>query len=937
LRDFVLRAKRSYARSREAVNAGLQAQAWAGAVLMNGLLPFIVAGIATGSIYGLAASGLVLTYKTSGIFNFGHGAVAAVAAYAFYLLKVKENIDWKWSFVLSVLILGPLLGWMMEFIGRFIAPQSTPLKVAGTVGIILVVEGLSSIKFGSNALSLPQFLPRGNETFRFGGVNIAYSQVIVTAVAVTIMAALMAMFRYTRLGVAMRGVVDDPDLLSLHATSPRRVRRAAWVIGTTFAALSGVLLAPTIGIQAVALTFLIVQAFGAAAIGYFSSLPLTFAGGMVIAILASISAKYVVTVAWLDGVPASLPFFLLVLVMVILPRRKLDASSIRERRASVQWEAPTLVRGTVGVIVLALLLLVPHVVGGRLPFYTVGLTRAIMLLSLGLLVRTAGMVSLAQAAFAAIGAVAFAQFTANFGIPWFLALLLGALVVVPVAALFALPAIRLSGVFLAVVTLGVGLMIQSLLYSRGFMFTSNYDGLAMPRPSFASSDKSFYFVVVAITVVTVIAMSFVHRSRLGRLLRGVSESPIAVTTMGLNINLTRLIIFCISGFFAGISGILYGASVHTAVSGDMTFAPLQSLILLAVLAIAPFGEPWYAVVAVIGAVVPSYWSNGNAGNWINVIFGFFAVVTALQGGPPTMPARGRELLERFTLSRRRQIDGLQAQALPATASRGTDAHSSEPGLEVRELQVRFSGRVAVASLSLQADMGKITGLIGPNGAGKTTTFNACSGLLRPSAGSIIVHGRNVSSWGANGRARLGLGRTFQITRLCESLTVRENVALGREASMAGSNLLKQFAGKQSDQRLIRAVTDQALEVCGISQLAERQAGTLATSERRLTELARCLAGPFDVLLLDEPSSGLDVSETERFGETLRAVVRERGCAILLVEHDLSLVMGVCDYMYVMDLGALLFSGTPSEVSANSLVQRAYLGTFQPEPTPIEAD
>ena len=187
---------------------------------MTDLLPFIVSGIATGAIYGLAATGLVLTYKTSGIFNFGYGALATAAAYVFYWLYVDHELDWKLAFFVSVFVLGPLMGLVMELIARHLAPQRTAWKIVGTVGLILVVQGLGTIKYGTDPISVPQYLPKGTETFRVLDVNIGYDQLIITIISLVAVAALYALFRFTRLGIAMRAVVDDPDLLDIQGTSP---------------------------------------------------------------------------------------------------------------------------------------------------------------------------------------------------------------------------------------------------------------------------------------------------------------------------------------------------------------------------------------------------------------------------------------------------------------------------------------------------------------------------------------------------------------------------------------------------------------------------------------------------------------------------------------------------------------------------------------------
>jgi ABC-type branched-subunit amino acid transport system ATPase component len=236
---------------------------------------------------------------------------------------------------------------------------------------------------------------------------------------------------------------------------------------------------------------------------------------------------------------------------------------------------------------------------------------------------------------------------------------------------------------------------------------------------------------------------------------------------------------------------------------------------------------------------------------------------------------------------------------------------------------------------MTVEMGEITGLIGPNGAGKTTTFNACSGLNRPSDGVIRLHGNDVSRLSAGARARRGLGRTFQQVEICDALTVRENVALGREAGLAGSVPTRHLVASRRDRRVTREATRQALELCGLTEKADARAGDLSTGERRLVELARCLAGPFDVLLLDEPSSGLDRAETDRFAELLQSIVATRGCAVLLVEHDVSLVMRVCSRLYVLDFGELLFEGTPAQTAASERVQAAYLGEASTELTAAE--
>ena len=248
------------------------------------------------------------------------------------------------------------------------------------------------------------------------------------------------------------------------------------------------------------------------------------------------------------------------------------------------------------------------------------------------------------------------------------------------------------------------------------------------------------------------------------------------------------------------------------------------------------------------------------------------------------------------------------------------------GLRVDGLSVQFGGVTAVETLTLEAPTGRITGLIGPNGAGKTTTFNACSGLVACAAGSVHVGLHDITHRSPAARARLGLGRTFQRMQLYRAMTVRENVAVAHEARAAGANVWRQLVGTRGDRRLCADAVDEALELCGLEGVADELTGSLSTGYQRLVDLARaCVTRP-DVLLLDEPSSGLDRTETAEFAGILRLLMATHPMAILLVEHDMSLVMSVCDHLYVLDFGRLLFEGTPAETQASSVVRAAYLGS-----------
>jgi ABC-type branched-subunit amino acid transport system ATPase component len=260
--------------------------------------------------------------------------------------------------------------------------------------------------------------------------------------------------------------------------------------------------------------------------------------------------------------------------------------------------------------------------------------------------------------------------------------------------------------------------------------------------------------------------------------------------------------------------------------------------------------------------------------------------------------------------------------------------TSLPDLTVADVTVRFGGVLAVDRLSLHAPAGRITGLIGPNGAGKTTTFNACTGSAPMENGSVRL-GRDVlDSRGPARRATMGLGRTFQRMELWDSMRVEENVALGIECFYAANRPWSHLFGPRTQQRDMAHRAGEAIARCGLEPLRSRTVGDLSTGQRRMVELARAIASPFRFLLLDEPASGLDGSESEHFAQVLGNYVQDSGVGVLLVEHDMPLVAAVCSTIFVMDFGRLIFSGTTAETMASDVVRSAYLGDTEGTPEPL---
>jgi branched-chain amino acid transport system ATP-binding protein len=265
---------------------------------------------------------------------------------------------------------------------------------------------------------------------------------------------------------------------------------------------------------------------------------------------------------------------------------------------------------------------------------------------------------------------------------------------------------------------------------------------------------------------------------------------------------------------------------------------------------------------------------------------------------------------------------------PAEQLGATAPVSGQPRLECSDVTVRFGGVVAVNAVSITVPPNSIVGLVGPNGAGKSTLFSVLSGLRRPNAGKVMMDGQDVTSMSPQRRARHGLGRTFQHPEMFSGLTVREHLMLTHRVSHSPSrvwtDMITGRGFRPTDSEEVDRV-DQLLNALNLDHIQSRPVAGLPLGMTRLVELARALAGNPKVLLLDEPSSGLDANETAHVIDILRMTVERRGVSLVLVEHDVSMVLNLCDYVNVLDFGSMLASGTPDEIRENEAVQAAYLG------------
>jgi ABC-type branched-subunit amino acid transport system ATPase component len=249
-------------------------------------------------------------------------------------------------------------------------------------------------------------------------------------------------------------------------------------------------------------------------------------------------------------------------------------------------------------------------------------------------------------------------------------------------------------------------------------------------------------------------------------------------------------------------------------------------------------------------------------------------------------------------------------------------------LRTREITVRFGGLTAVDGASVEVPDGGFVGLIGPNGAGKTTMFNSISGFITPTSGEVFLDDRDITKLGPSQRARLGIGRTFQKLELFGRMSVFDNLMVAAESAESRLDIVSDLLSlprRHSEENRCARIADEMLDLLDLSWARDRRAADLPVGHARILELGRALATKPSIMLLDEPSSGLDSDETKSFGELLRRVNEEMGIGILLVEHDMDLVMDVCKQLYVLDFGRLIADGTPKEIMKNAAVRSAYLG------------
>ena len=549
---------------------------------------------------------------------------------------------------------------------------------------------------------------------------------------------------------------------------------------------------------------------------------------------------------------------------------------------------------------------------------------ALVCLGLVLLTGVGGLTSFGQAAFVGVGAYTTAYLTLNTGMSPWLTLLVGLGITAISALVVGAITLRMSGHYLPLATIAWGL---SLYYLMGNLDAlGKYDGLlGLKSLSIGSLDigqgRLFFVLTWAILIAGAVALLNLLDSRPGRAIRSLKGGSQMAEAMGISTFRYKVTIFLIAALFASIAGWLLAHFQRTV--NPSAFGLKMGIEYLFMAVIGGVGYVWGAIVgAALIKLLDDYLQValpaliGTSGSYEVIVFGI-AMVLVLK----YMPDGIWSLVARKLPRPPRKMDWQAAAPLSARSKPGM----GELVLKVDKIRKQFGGLTAVNDISFDIHAGQIVGLIGPNGAGKSTTFNLITGVLSKTSGHVTYRDHDISALPSREISRQGMARTFQHVKMIPDMTVLENVALGAYtrgetgvlSSMLGTN-------KSEEQRCMKEAQHQ-LERIGMGNYLHEQAGNLAMGPQRLMEIARALCCDPALLLLDEPAAGLRHKEKQELIKVLRQLQSE-GMSILLVEHDMDLVMDVCDHLVVMEFGTLLTQGTPAEIQASPAVRAAYLGT-----------
>ena len=985
------------------------------------MLQYIVAGLALGGVYAMISAALVFTYSSTGVLNFALGAIAYSIARVYNFLLVQEHWPIAAAAIVSILVIAPLLGiflWAILF--RVIGGCSAIIKVVVTLGIAVALPAVVSLIFGTQEIiNVPGLAPVPVKVFSIIGVPVDLDSLITIGSVIVLGILSFMILRFTSFGLKIRGFVDSEAMTSISGTNQNLLAMSVWAIGTLVAGLAGVLIAPDVGLAGPDnYTLLLASAFAAALIARLRYSGRAAVGGILLGVATVLAERYLPAGStWTTGIVNSIPFGFIVITLFVfavfnrLPvetevggpldraiapvgsSTRIGASGAHEQPIAGAAPASRLRDPAIwgSLAVMAVIFILPLVLGGAwVGLVGLGLAFGVAFLGYTLVAGEGGMIWLCLISFAGLGAVFTAQFATVFGLPSLLALLLGAATAIPLGLLIGLIALRIGDLYLALITLTVGLLMDNLIFSIN-RFVNFGAGVFLNRPGFAQSDRAFtYFAFVIFCIVAIIVWN-IRNSTTGLAMSAVRGSRQGAATVGISVFRMKVFISVIGSFVAALGGGLIAMYGEAALPDS--FAALGGLVWLAVLVTTGVRSNVAAAVAgltfsLLPAVFTRYLPTALS-PLPTAMFGIGAIMVVHNpDGALAMNARQLQALisRAFGLLRRKAArpvtsgvaataatagvtgvtatsdmvtsgtadpvaaalpptpDGQVTTTVPTANSNGqTTAAGShtvgsvtgapeakrEVALAASGVRVRFGGVTALANVSLEVRTGQIVGLVGPNGAGKSTLFAVLSGFLRDHTGSVRLNGTDVTRLTPERRARLGLARTFQQPELFTTLTVRQHLVLADRIRHSYGRLFRDAASVRGTRRGSREENDRVnalLHVLGLDAIADRLAAGLPTGLSRLVEIGRALATDPTVLLLDEPTAGLDPQESAQLGRALRQIADQRDTSLLLVEHDLDHVLTVSDYIYVLDFGELIAAGTPSAIRSDPLVRSAYMGT-----------
>jgi sulfate-transporting ATPase len=892
-------------------------------------------GLGNGAVFAALAIALVLTYRSSGVVNFATGTMALYTAYTYAYLRegkllvlipgLPQTIGLgtsKLGFApaaILALAIAALLGALLYGVVFRPLRQSPPLaRAVASLGVLVVLEGLIVNRLGETPVSVSTIFPA--ERWQFGSVTLLSDRFYLAITILGLTFALTALYRSTRFGLLTRAVAETQTGAIVSGVAPERIALMNWMVSAMVAGAAGILIAPISPLTPEAYTLAVVPALGAAAVGHFELLIPAAGAGIAIGMLQSEALTLAGQHSWFPrtGSAELIPLVVIIGALLItgrgIPAR---GGLVRQQLGRAPRPRSILAPAIVGTVVGFLALALTH--GTWRSAVIATLIAAILGLSYVVITGFAGQVSLAQLALAGVSAFSLAGLTESWGVPFPIAPLLAALIATCVGIVVGLPALRVRGLTLGVVTLALAYAIEALWFRNGQFVGSG--GATVKSPSLLGLDlgvgtgrafprMEFGLLCLFTLVVVALAVAWIRTSALGSAMLAVRANERSAAGIGVNVTGIKIVSFAIASFIAGLGGSLF--AYRQGVVTFTSFTAIGGLALLATVYLAGITSVWGGILGGIlassGVVFLAFDRWAHLGEWFAIISGIALIATLIRY-PEGLAAGGHELVKRVpplrVVSRTATPQRLRLRVGPSHP-----VADAAPALEVEHLTVRYGGVVAVSDVSLRVDQGEVVGLIGPNGAGKTSLIDAVTGFARAS-GSVTLNGQRIDRLPVHARVRKGLARTFQSLELYDDLTVEENV----------SAAVFSTTREHRPQRVAAA-----LERAGLSALHDRHAGELSQGERQLVSIARaCVADP-KVLLLDEPAAGLDAADTQRLGARIGDIA-DAGTAVLLIDHDIALVLSVCDYIYVLDFGRVLLKGDPATIRADQGLADAYLGTL----------